>query len=417
MAIKPFRKRNPVPIGAASILIILLFLFASLNVQELPLIGQGATYKARFSEAAGLQPDDDVRVAGVRVGKVTDLALDKGDVVVSFKAQDAWIGDRSSASIEIKTVLGQKFMAVEPAGTAPLNPDVDIPRARTKAPYDVITAFSDLSTTVENINTQQLGASLGVLSETLDGAAGPIRPALDGLSRLSRTISSRDEQLGRLLANTRQITGVLAARDAEIERILQDGNLLLGELRGRKQAIDALLNGTRALAAQLSGLVRDNEATIGPALRELNGTLDILQDNSYNLENSLRLLAPFLRLFNNVIGTGRWFDAYICNLDPIGDQNCTPGSGPFNPLDLFAQAGAGLAQPGANGLSPIQQAVGGLGLPTTVAGLQTPGMDTAGLLGGQLPALPGLTYPAQTPGQPAAARQGAATTNGNGGGN
>src|SRR3712207_8799855 len=49
----------------------------------------------------------------------------------------------------------QKFMAIEPSGSAPLDPDVDIPRARTKAPYDVITAFSDLATTVENINTQQ----------------------------------------------------------------------------------------------------------------------------------------------------------------------------------------------------------------------------------------------------------------------
>ena len=246
---KPFRKRNPLPIGAASLAILLLLTAASLNIRDLPLIGQGPTYSARFSESAGVQPDDDVRIAGIRIGTVTDLELDGKDVVISFKAPDAWVGDRTSASIEIKTVLGQKYINLEPAGEAPLDPDASIPRERTRAPFDVIQAFSQLSTTVEDLDTDQLAQSLGVLSETLDGAAGPVRGALDGLSRLSRTISSRDQELARLLANTRTTTQVLADRDAEVERLINDGNLLLGELRARKAAIDNLLNGTIALSA------------------------------------------------------------------------------------------------------------------------------------------------------------------------
>ena len=244
---KPFRKRNPLPIGAASLAILLLLTAASLNIRDLPLIGQGPTYSARFSESAGVQPDDDVRIAGIRIGTVTDLELDGKDVVISFKAPDAWVGDRTSASIEIKTVLGQKYINLEPAGEAPLDPDASIPRERTRAPFDVIQAFSQLSTTVEDLDTDQLAQSLGVLSETLDGAAGPVRGALDGLSRLSRTISSRDQELARLLANTRTTTQVLADRDAEVERLINDGNLLLAELRARKAAIDNLLNGTIAL--------------------------------------------------------------------------------------------------------------------------------------------------------------------------
>lgn len=349
---KPFRKRNPLPIGAASIAIILLLVAASLNVKDLPLIGQGPTYSARFSESAGVLPDDDVRVAGIRVGTVTDLTLEGNDVVISFKAPDAWIGDRTSASIEIKTVLGQKYIALEPAGEQPLDPDQAIPRQRTRAPFDVIQAFSQLSTTVEDLNTDQLAQSLGVLSDTLDGAAGPVRGALDGLSRLSRTISSRDHELARLLANTRTTTQVLADRDREVERLINDGNLLLSELRARKAAIDNLLNGTIALAAQLRGLVADNEATLRPTLEQLEGVLRTLEENSANLENGLRLLAPFVRVFANVVGNGRWFDTYICNLDPPLDQNCDPGSslgpdslaGLFNPALLQQILGNALAQ-------------------------------------------------------------------------
>jgi phospholipid/cholesterol/gamma-HCH transport system substrate-binding protein len=372
---KPFRKRNPLPIGAASLAILLLLTAASLNIRDLPLIGQGPTYSARFSESAGVQPDDDVRIAGIRIGTVTDLELDGKDVVISFKAPDAWVGDRTSASIEIKTVLGQKYINLEPAGDAPLDPDASIPRERTRAPFDVIQAFSQLSTTVEDIDTDQLAQSLGVLSETLDGAAGPVRGALDGLSRLSRTISSRDQELARLLANTRTTTQVLADRDAEVERLINDGNLLLSELRARKAAIDNLLNGTIALAAQLRGLVADNEATLRPTLEQLDGVLSTLEENSANLENGVRLLAPFIRVFGNVVGNGRWFDAYICNLDPPGDQTCDPGSS-LDPADLLgtldpallaqilqaalAQLGV-LAIPGADalpqvlaGLSPAQ---------------------------------------------------------------
>ncbi|WP_312030432.1 MCE family protein [Actinomycetospora sp. TBRC 11914] len=360
---KPFRKRNPIVIGAVSIIVLVLLVLASLNIRDLPLVGQGATYTARFAEAAGVQPDDDVRVAGIRVGTVTDVALDGNDVVISFKAPDAWIGDQTRASIEIKTLLGQKFIALEPAGTQPLNPDVAIPRTRTTAPFDVIDAFSQLTTTVEGVNTDQVAESLNTLSQTLDGASGPIRPALDGLSRLSQTISSRDAELAHLLANTRATTQVLAARDGDIATLIQNGNLLLGELRSRKAAIDDLLNGTIALSNQLRGLVADNRATLGPTLDKLNGVLTTLQQNSANLENGIRLFAPFVRVFGNVVGNGRWFDAYICNFDPPGDSNCVPNDSQ-NQL-AFAQSLLGNLSP-----SPalITNAVNGLGQPLLQAG-------------------------------------------------
>lgn len=407
---KPFRKRNPLPIGVASLVILLLLTAASLNIRDLPLIGQGATYTARFSESAGVQPDDDVRIAGIRIGTVTDLTLEGNDVVVSFKAPDAWIGDRTSASIEIKTVLGQKYIALEPAGDQPLDPDLGIPRNRTRAPFDVIQAFSQLSTTVEDLDTNQLAESLGVLSETLDGAAGPVRGALDGLSRLSRTISSRDQELARLLANTRTTTQVLADRDREVERLINDGNLLLSELRARKAAIDNLLNGTIALTAQLRGLVADNEATLRPTLESLDGVLRTLEENSANLENGLRLLAPFVRVFANVVGNGRWFDAYICNLDPPIDAPCEPGSTiglpPLDPdflLTLLQNALARLVGP----IAPdrLLEVVGSLSPDqlTQLTGLLTGGGLTEDQLGilfpGGVPDLNALTA-ALTPARP-----------------
>ncbi|MFI9813247.1 MCE family protein [Saccharothrix variisporea] len=326
-------ERNPVTIGAVSLTVIALLLLAAFYSDDLPIIGGGTTYQAEFSEAAGLVPSNEVRVAGVKVGKVTDVELAGDKVLVSFKVKDAWVGDRTTAVIRIKTLLGQKFLALDPQGSEPMDPGKPIPRERTLAPYDVQEAFNGLASTVGQIDTKQLADSFQVLSETLDGTKDSVRGALDGLSALSKTISSRDEQLAKLLANTRQVTQTLADRNEQFEKLLADGNLLLGELRKRRDAIGALLSGTRELSQELTGLVADNNAQLKPALEQLDRVSTMLQRNQDTLSRSLALMAPFYRVFANTLGNGRWFDSYICGLLPpsvnlgvvgFNEEGCLP---------------------------------------------------------------------------------------------
>jgi len=326
-------KRNPIATGAISLTLIALLLLAAFYSDDLPIVGGGTSYAADFSEAAGLVPGNEVRVAGVKVGKVTKVKLNGDKVRVTFKVKDAWVGDRTTAMIRIKTLLGQKFLALDPQGSAPLSPGDPIPKERTLAPYDVNEAFNGLATTVGQIDTKQLADSFTVLSDTFKNSPEHVRGALDGLSALSKTISSRDEQLAKLLANTRQLTKTLADRNAEFEKLLADGNLLLGELRKRREAISALLTGTRDLARELSGLVQDNQNQLKPALDQLGRVTTILQRNQDNLDRSLALMAPFYRVFANTLGNGRWFDTYICGLLPpavnlgvvgFNEEGCLP---------------------------------------------------------------------------------------------
>src|SRR5687768_16179883 len=106
----PFREQNKTVIGAVGLTLILLLLAAAFNTDKLPLIGGGTVYKAAFTEAAGLRPHDEVRVAGVKVGKVTDVELDGDKVLVHFRVKNADFGQTSRADIRIKTVLGRKFL-------------------------------------------------------------------------------------------------------------------------------------------------------------------------------------------------------------------------------------------------------------------------------------------------------------------
>src|SRR3954469_10707282 len=124
---KPFRDRNPVIIGAISLTVIAVLVFLAFNAQSLPIIGGGTVYKAAFSEAAGLQPDDPVRVAGVKVGQVESLSLEDGAVMVEFRVKDAFGGARPEPPIKIETVLGAKYLALVPLGGSELAPDKPIP--------------------------------------------------------------------------------------------------------------------------------------------------------------------------------------------------------------------------------------------------------------------------------------------------
>jgi virulence factor Mce-like protein len=327
---KPFRDRNPVPIGAVSLAVIAALVFLAFNAQSLPLIGGGTVYKAQFSEAAGLKPDDPVRVAGVKVGKVESLALEDGAVTVAFRVKDAFVGDRSEAAIKIETVLGAKYMALVPRGSQPLDPDDRIPVARTASPYDVVQAFADLSSTVQDIDTEQLASSFEVLSQTFSETPEEVRTSLQGLARLSDTIASRDAQLRELLSSTRKVTQVLADRNGEFTQLILDSNTLLTEVQKRRELIDSILTSTQDLAKQLSGLVADNRTTLTPALQQLSRVTDILSRNRAALAQTVEKLAPFVRVFANTLGNGRWFDSFVNDLIPtvVGAAVCSGADTP-----------------------------------------------------------------------------------------
>lgn len=313
---KPFREMNPVLIGTIGIALLAGGLAVSFQTDKLPFVGYRDIYKADFTEAAGLQPADEVRVAGIKVGKVTDISLEGDRVRVTMRLRDVEVGDQSRADIKIKTVLGRKYVALTPAGSGDLDSDDVIPVSRTTSPFDVAPAFQRLAETVDDINTTQLAQSFTTLADTFRDTPDEVRTSLEGLSRLSTTIASRDAQLKQLLARSRGVTDTLARRDEDLVKFLADTNLVLDEVRKRREVINQLLTTTTDLSNQLTALVRENRATLKPALDRLRGVVTVLKQNQANLDASIQRLAPFVRVFSNNLGSGRWFDTLIYN---IGD--------------------------------------------------------------------------------------------------
>ena len=320
----PFRERNPVTIGAISLAVIALLILAAFKADQLPLIGGGDTYYASFSEAGGIKPNDEVRVAGVRVGKVKAVELDGDHVRVEFLIDSGTeFGTRTGAQIKVKTLLGQMFLSLEPDGSGQLAEGSTNPTSRTRSPYDVVKAFSGLASRTEQIDINRLRDSFNTIAAATKNTPEEFKGTLQGLSALSANVAKRDEQLNSLLRNAHTVSGILADRDDDIVKLMDDSDVLFKALVARRESVHRLLTSTSQLSQQLSGLVDDSREDLKPALTNLQSVVALLNKNQTNIDQSLRLMAPFYRVFANTLGTGPWFDTWIQNLPPI----CTASVG------------------------------------------------------------------------------------------
>ncbi len=307
-------KRSARSVGVLGIVVLLMLTLSAFYLKDLPMVGAAPQYTVQFSEAAGVKAGNEVRVAGVKVGEVTDVRLDGDKVLMRMRVENTWIGDKTQATIQIKTVLGQKYIALNPKGTKLANPRDTL--TDTVAPYDVLEAFGDAANQIENVNTDQVAKALGQLSDVFTANADDIGPAMDGISRLSKTIASRDDEVQRLLEATKGSSKILADRNEEFVKLIAGAGVLLKELNTRQQSISALLASTETLSTSLTGIVRDNEKQIGPVLDSLSKVTALLTRQNSNLRKSIQNLAPFYKLYANVLGNGRWFEATVTNLLP-----------------------------------------------------------------------------------------------------
>jgi phospholipid/cholesterol/gamma-HCH transport system substrate-binding protein len=208
------------------------------------------------------------------------------------------------------------FLALEPAGSGQMDEGYEIPVERTSSPYDVVEAFTGLAETSEQIDTDQLAESLTTLADLSRNTPDEFRAALQGVSALSANVAAKNEQIGELLQNLDTVSTVLDERDEDIIALMRDSDVLFRALVQRREAIHTLLVSTSRLSRELTTLVRQSREDLKPALTHLESVVQVLNKNEDNLDNSLRLMAPFYRVFANTLGNGPWFDTYIQNMPP-----------------------------------------------------------------------------------------------------
>lgn len=308
-------ERNPVQVGIIGLTVATMTVIATLQYDQLQFLSGGTHYSAYFADAGGLLKGDTVMLAGVDVGKVSDVELDDQKVLITFSIEDGIaLGDATEANIKTNTVLGRKSLAVTPRGSGTLEVGGTIPLERTNSPYSLNDALGDLTTTVSELDTDQVNEALNSMSGALANTPPELKGALEGITKLSQSINSRDESLKELLSRAENVTGILAERSGQINSLIVDGNALFGELDRRRAAISQLIVNVSAVSRQLSGLVQDNQEQMKPTLDKLNHVVGILQKNKDNIAAALDGLAPYATSLGEAVGSGPFFMAYVYNI-------------------------------------------------------------------------------------------------------
>ncbi|MEU0313717.1 MCE family protein [Nocardioides sp. NPDC006273] len=313
--------------GVITIVALALALTAAFNLRKLPWLA-GTTYQAEFSDASGLHVGSRVEVAGIRVGRVSDIEIEEALVVVSFSVDGTELGHRSEASVGVLNLLGEKYLDITPQGGRNLDAGSTIPLARTSAGSDIVGTFGDLAETTEAIDTQQLAKALTTMSGTLEQAGPEVQGAFQGIAALSQTIAARGDELEALLQDAEKVVQLVNERKQDIVGVMKNGDQVFAELISRRQAIHQLLVNATALAEQLKALVKENEKQIGPALDALDQALKFLNARDEDLTKTIQNYGPYASILINIIGTGPWFDAYLANLTGIVSGEFVPGRRP-----------------------------------------------------------------------------------------
>ncbi len=312
-----YRGAHLIRAGFIGFVLVVLIIIIGLRSQQLVSMATSIRYQALFAEAGGLTAGNDVRVSGVKLGTVSDVALSHGKALVTFTLDaKVRLGSRTTAHIKTGTVLGARMLAVEPAGSRVLHSSDVIPLSQTSSPYSLTDAVSDFAGNTAETDTGLLNRSLDTLAETIDRIAPRLGSTFDGLTRLSRSLNGRNESLANLLKSAADVTAILSARSQQVNTLLLDANDLMGILNQRRYAVVNLLANTSALAKELSGLVADNEKELAPTLKQLNSVTAMLEKNRDNIAKAIAGLAKYQVTQGESVNNGFYYNAFVGNLLP-----------------------------------------------------------------------------------------------------
>lgn len=309
------QQHNPLVVGGIGLGVIALAIAFALNFHNISFLNRTTGYTAYFAEASGLTAGIDVQVAGLKVGKVTEVVLDTNKVRVNFEvSDDIHLGDRSEAAVKTKALLGTKVLEVTTRGDKNLS--APIPMERTHPAYQLADALGDLSTTIGELHTDDLNQSLTTLAQTFADTPTGFKIAVDGVARISHTLNERDAQLRNLLTNANKATTVLADRSHQIVDLVRDTDALLAALREQRNSMDQISGNISALSQQLSGFIDDNRSQLRPALDKLNGVLTIVDNRKEQIQKSIKMLNAYAMSLGESVASGPFFKAYLANLIP-----------------------------------------------------------------------------------------------------
>lgn len=298
---------TPMTLGVLGIVVLVAGLFVAVGAPRVWYQVRTTPYVAELSNASGLAGGDPVYVAGVPAGRVEGIELAGDHVRVGFRLDNGQpLGNQTTATVRLKTVLGKRYLEVVPAG-------IDdghhlIPLARTTVPYSLDDVSRDATEAADGLDLDAMEAMLTTLAQVMPGDPEQVGRALTGISGASAAFARSGAQIDELLTLSRSLSDLMVRQRDSIATTAKNAQTLASILAARRQALTDLIDHLGAILQTLSTTMTEREADFGPMVENLVAVTDTLEDNAADIDQLMQKLPPALRAATDATGNGAWTD-------------------------------------------------------------------------------------------------------------
>ncbi len=323
-------------VAAAVVVLVVLH-----NTMSNHVAGGTEQYTADFSNVSGLRPGDDVRAAGVKVGRVEDVGLAGETARVTFTvAREQPIYRDTRMSVRYQNLLGQRYLALLPSRSSRdsgavrrLDAGAHIGVDHTDPGFDLtalLNGFEPLFATLEPEQVNQLSRSIVAV---MQGEGGTLESLLTETATLTDHLAEKDEVVGRVLEGLTPVLQDLAARGDELTGTVDDLRALMRTLAEERSSIGDSIDGVSELSGATADLVTDMRKPVAKDVEALREFARIAVREQERLLSIFETLPVATSAFARPMSHGSWLNLYICNMSiKLGDAtiNLGPTSGSYS---------------------------------------------------------------------------------------
>lgn len=274
-------------------------------------------FSADFTDASGVKIGDDVRIAGVRVGRVESRTL-RGDLArVGFSvADDQQVLSNTRAKVSYLNVLGQRYLSLEP-GTGPSTPlprNAVIPAGRTSPALDLTALFNAFKPLFNALEPGEVNALANDIVQVMQGEGGTIRHLMAQTADLTGHLSNRDEVLSRVIDNVTAVVTSMSEHRQDISSIVSAMHDLVGGLADDSGRIDTALVSMDKLTDATNGLLDDTSKPLTDSITSMRELSDSFAAHQGGIDSALKSLPVMLDAYSRGMSYGSWLGIYICTM-------------------------------------------------------------------------------------------------------
>jgi phospholipid/cholesterol/gamma-HCH transport system substrate-binding protein len=288
---------------------------------------------ASFDDVAGLYRGDDVRLAGIPVGRVSHIEVVDGTAGVRFVVDEAVeVPSDSTVAVRWRNLIGQRFLSIEPGTASTMLGDGDTV-AESDDVVDLGRVVNQLSPLAQAVGPDQVNRILTALVTAFEGNEGNYDALLADLGSLSDVLAEREGQLGQMLADYDTITSAIASRDDQIAAMATNLASITGTLNATDDLISTAMTEFAAFADGTETLLARSEEDLGAVLEHVAALTGTIVGDLDLVEQAIQTMPEMLDAVLPTINRGPYLRVNLLCI------SAGPGACP-HPLLFFEDEGA-----------------------------------------------------------------------------